>query len=112
VSGEWVHTKGGFFGGYRSGYFVGGYRFGTWTPYVGHARSHKTEPGTIPISFIEQDSSTLGLRWDFAKQWDLKAQLDHIIRHDSNNAFFNNQQPGFAPAGKLNVFSATVNFVF
>jgi hypothetical protein len=60
----------------------------------------------------DQHTVSLGARWDFAKNVDLKVQFDHIrIGADSDGPLIN-IQPGFRPGGTVNLFNATVDFVF
>jgi hypothetical protein len=59
-----------------------------------------------------QRSLSIGGRWDFVKNVDLKVQYDHMrIGADSTGTLIN-IQPGFQPGGTVNVFSTTVDFVF
>jgi hypothetical protein len=58
-----------------------------------------------------QRTVSLGARWDFAKNLDLKAQFDHTRISAGSNGELINIQPGFRPGGTVNLFSATVDFV-
>jgi hypothetical protein len=113
VSGEWIRTPDAAAGLYYGWYVIGGRRFGKFTPYIDHAHADLASAGTLggPPS-INQDTSTLGLRWDFMRNLDLKLQLDHTELHGGGNYFFVNQQPGFRETGTVNVFSLAVDFVF
>jgi hypothetical protein len=113
VLGEWVRTQDDDAGLYFSWYVMGGLRFGKFTPYVDHARAYSAHAGTQGgPPFINQDTSTLGVRWDFMSHVDCKAQLDHTQLHGGTNSYFVNQQPGFRQTGTVNIFSLVVDFVF
>jgi hypothetical protein len=112
LSGEWIRAPDDGFGLFYGWYVIGGYRVGQFTPYIDHARAYMTQPGSLAIPpFIDQDTSTLGLRWDFMKNVDMKMQLDHTALHSDFNEFLINQQPGFHKTA-INIFSLAVDFVF
>jgi hypothetical protein len=52
------------------------------------------------------------MRWDFTKNFDFKLQCDHTRLGPGSPGTLINTQPGFRPGGTLNLFSATVDFVF
>ncbi|MDP2031196.1 MAG: porin [Thiobacillus sp.] len=130
VMGEWVRAEADSFIGNGTGWYVsGGYRFGTFTPYVTYARANAdnlSDPGlaapgaaglnaalnsllsTKPV----QNTISLGGRWDFMKNADLKLQFDHTDIGAGSSGVLRNLQPGFQLGGKVNVFSATIDFVF
>jgi predicted porin len=58
-----------------------------------------------------QTTYSVGLRWDFAKNFALKGQYDHIKVDDSSRGLFTNITPG-TDFGSVNVFSLAVDFVF
>lgn len=110
-----------------SGYFLLGYRIGQWTPFVTvsatRSRSSQWISGlptpnpletAISTSLVSaqsrQDTLSVGVRYDFARDADIKLQLDRI-RVDDNAAFlWRNVQPGWD--GRATVFTATLDFVF
>jgi opacity protein-like surface antigen len=139
VMGEWGTTESHSALGKRSAWYgSGGYRFGKITPYVTYAEtradSNTSDPGlnasafppelagaiaglnaglnavlrTIPV----QKTLSIGARWDFWKNVDLKLQYEHIRLGAGSAGTLNNVQPGFQPGSALNVFSAAVDFVF
>jgi Gram-negative porin len=139
VMGEWGTTESHSALGKRSAWYgSGGYRFGKFTPYVTYAEtradSNTSDPGlnasafppelggtiaglnaglnallrTIPI----QKTFSVGARWDFRKNVDLKLQYEHIRLGAGSAGTLSNAQPGFQPGSTLNVFSAAVDFVF
>jgi hypothetical protein len=138
VISEWGHARlDSFLGDNTSWYASGGYRAGQVTPYVTYAHesaASNSDPG-LPLTGLPpavagfasglnaglnallqaipaQRTVSLGARWDFAKNLDLKAQFDHTrLGADSDGALID-VQPGFRPGGTVNLFSATVDFVF
>jgi hypothetical protein len=139
LTGEWGATDNhSAFGKRTAWYASGGYRIGKFTPYLNYAqaraRSNASDPGlslaglppalagaaaglntglnavlgTIPV----QTTISVGGRWDFAKNLALKLQYNHIRIGAGSPGTLVNIQPGFQPGGKVDVFSATVDFVF
>jgi hypothetical protein len=136
VMGEWGATDAHSVLGKRSAWYAsGGYRFGKFTPYLTYAEakvaSNTSDPGltvsalppgpaaglnaglnallgSIPV----QKTLSIGSRWDFAKNAALKLQFDHIRLGAGMPGTLTEVQPGFQPGGKVNVFSATLDFVF
>ena len=119
-------------------YLSGGYRLGAFTPYVTYARVKKdsvtSDPGLTvsalppflagPAAALNaalntqlasgpvQRTISVGGRWDFAKNAALKVQVDHIRIGAGSTGTLIKVQPDFQPGGKVNVFSATIDFVF
>lgn len=112
-------------------YVTAGRRIGNFTPYVSYLKNEKDgssdpiAPATLSAglqagvnAFTAADQSqksiSLGVRWDFMKNMDLKLQYDHITTSPGNGFFFagrTNQYPaGFSKSA--NVISAAVDFVF
>jgi predicted porin len=138
VMSEWARNENRSFIGKRSGWYAsGGYRFGEFTPYVIYARvtAEKTsDPGLatagLPPALAGaaaalngglnaalgrnplQDTVSVGGRWDFSKSAALKLQFDHTRFGAGSAGVLRNVQPGFQTGGKVNVFSASVDFVF
>lgn len=125
-------------GGNTAWYLSSGYRMGKFTPYLSYSRiridKNTSDPGldvsTLPPFLIGpaiglnaalngilasspgQQTISVGVRWDFMKDLDLKAQFDHSRLDSGSPGLLVNQQPGFQPGGSFNVFSATLDFVF
>ena len=59
-----------------------------------------------------QKTISVGLRWDFMKDLDLKLQADHTRLGADSFGTLINVQPGLRPGGTVNLFSAVVDFVF
>ncbi|MEX2500447.1 MAG: hypothetical protein WD397_16390 [Wenzhouxiangellaceae bacterium] len=122
----------------HSMYVTGGYRFGSVTPYLTLAQadvdSDTSTPG-LPLEGLPpplagfaqglnaglnsvlgsapaQKSVSLGTRWDFAANFALKLQFDHMDLDEGSAGFLIDRQPGFRPGGTVSLFSASVDFVF
>lgn len=118
-------------------YVTGGYRLGKLTPYLTLAQvqpDRRIEPGIstaglgpfaanaailnggltaiINAFAFSQKSVSLGTRWDFMKNTDLKLQYDRVKAGPASSGRMGNVQPGFQPGGTDNVFSVAVDFVF
>lgn len=138
VMSEWGRVDSRTMLGKRTAWYAsGGYRLGEFTPYVSYARA-KAEPlsdpgldvsalppslagsATVLNAFLNsslsanpvQNTVSIGGRWDFAKNAALKLQVDHTRLGAGSSGVLSNIQPGFQLGGRLNVFSATVDFVF
>ena len=139
VMGEWTRASSpSLLGESEGAYMTLGYRIAEWTPYVGLARakvtSNTSESGLnaalYPSPFAEgaqllngilnellssgmqQDSLTVGARWDFRPSMALTAQYDHIDMRSGSSGGLINQQPEFTPGGRINLFSLALDFVF
>jgi hypothetical protein len=139
VMGEWGSANSDSAIGKRTAWYVsGGYRLGEFTPYVTYAQTKAdnklSDPGltvsalppflTGPATGLNsalnsilsakpvQNTISIGVRWDFMKNTDLKLQFDHTSIGDGSIGMLSNTQPGFQLGGKVNMLSATVDFVF
>lgn len=138
LTGEWGLTDSNSVLGRRSAWYAGGgYRIGKFTPYVTYARAkadNLSDPGlnvsALPPFLVGtatglnsalnarlsskavQDTISVGARWDFMKNTALKLQFDHTRIAAGSSGTLINLQPGFQAGGKLNVVSATIDFVF
>ena len=117
------------------GYVTGGCRWGKFTPYATYAKldwvaksAELNLAGLTPAlaklgaglnatlnAALENDkesTASLGLRWDFFKNIDLKIQADrtHNGAHSPGN--LTDLQPDFTPGRAYDLFSATVDVVF
>jgi hypothetical protein len=54
----------------------------------------------------------VGARWDLMRNAAFKLQYDRTRIGAGSNGALTNLQPGFQTGGKLDVFSATVDFIF
>lgn len=139
VMGEWTRSSSSSILGDNEGaYLTFGYRINEWTPYLGMARvkvtSNTSEQGLdstlYPTPFtesaqllngilnellssgVQQESMTLGTRWDFRPGMALTAQYDYIDMRSGSPGGLVNQQPEFSPGGRINLFSLALDFVF
>ena len=119
-------------------YVTGGYRIGKFTPYLTIAQLEAeklSEPGlstaSLPPSLAQtaaalngginaamsgfrfaQKSASIGVRWDFMSSAALKLQYERLRTGSGSSGRLGNVQPDFQPGGEINVFSASVDFVF
>jgi Gram-negative porin len=138
VMGEWARANtNSVFAVGTAWYVSGGYRFGTFTPYLNYAEvktDRNSDPGLalagLPPKLAgfaaglnaglnsilelnpDQNTVSVGSRWDFMRNVDLKLQIDHSRHGPGSSGELTNLQPGFRPGGEVNLFSATVDFVF
>jgi hypothetical protein len=138
VTGEWTRTKNRSLIGDASGWYVsGGYRIGKFTPYVTYAKAsadNLSDPGldlsTLPPFLVGtaaglnatlnsllrqkvvQDTISIGGRWEMTRNAALKLQFDHTRIGAGSNGLMTNLQPDFQPGGKVNLVSATIDFVY
>jgi hypothetical protein len=138
VMGEWgrrdLHSA---FGKSTAWYVSGGYRVVQLTPYLTYAEvtanSKTSDPGltvsALPAflagpatalnaglnatlgTIAVQRTTSVGVRWDFARNVDLKLQYDYTRLGAGSPGTLNNIQPGFQPGGSVSLFSAVIDFV-
>lgn len=104
----------------RAAYVLASYRLGKVTPYVGVSKS-RSEPmpgGLDPVTYLlvvhsiaDQTTTTLGARWDVAKNLALKAQVD-LIHGKPESVFLLKGTEAGGWDGRMNVFSLTLDYVF
>lgn len=137
VAGEYVEFKGTGIVGDTKAWNVGaGYRFGAWTPFVSYGKSRGDftpasaidTSGAPPLAAgaaglvaglnaslqafaFEQNTTTLGVRWDAVRNVAVKAQFDRVDLGAGSAGRFVNAKPGFA-GSTVNVLSVAVDFVF
>jgi hypothetical protein len=114
VQGEWSRTKvPGATPGYESWYVIGGYRIQKFTPYAMYSIQHSLGESTLVVPTVQgQKDYSVGVRWDFRKNMDLKLQYDRVVLPSNSSGYFTNPQPGFALGSSANVVSAVLDFVF
>lgn len=138
VIGEWARANtNSIFALGTAWYVSAGYRLGKFTPYVTYAEAktdRDSDPGLTLAGLppgragfaaglnaglnailelnTDQNTVSLGSRWDFMKNVDLKLQMDHSRNGPGSSGGLTNLQPGFRPGGVFNLLSATVDFVF
>jgi hypothetical protein len=116
---------------------TGGYRMDKVTPFASYAQANAgnlSAPGLtvsgLPAqlaasaerlnatlngmlgSKVVQDTFSVGGRWDFMRNATFTLQYDRTRVGAGSTGALRNIQPGFEPGGNVNVFSATIDFVF
>jgi len=103
-------------------YISGGYRINKFTPYLLYSQNSPGSfvPGsptpsasTIARANRSQSTTSVGLRWDFMRNYDFKIQYDQVKLGDNSNGYLINVPAGVTLYGsKFNVISAVVDFLF
>lgn len=109
---------------------LAGYRLGNWTPYLQYAQtSHKGPSGIPSVSGpgaalinglnqqfqlrIERTNFGAGVRWDVIENVALKMQVEHLNKPAGGNGFFINNTSEFTNNERtINLYSATLDFIF
>jgi Gram-negative porin len=139
ASGEWAKFDTHSALGAKSAWYVsGGPRLGKFTPYATYARikadGNTSDPGldlaglppqAVPLAAFlnatlnsqldaipRQSTLSVGVRWDFWRNAALKVQYDRVGLAAGPHGTFGNVQPGFETGGKVQLFSAAVDFLF
>ena len=138
MMGEWGHLASHSFAGEATGWYMsGGYRLGAFTPYLtfGHVKADTlSDPGlnlsTLPPSLVGtaaginaalnallsrnvvQNTLSIGGRWELTRNTAFKVQYDHTRIGAGSSGVLTNIQPGYQSGGKVNLFSAAIDFVF
>ena len=121
-----------------AGYVSSGYRLGSFTPYATFSKVVANTPNRVAgldlsllpppyapaaqrlnmelnglLSMIaEQESTSLGVRWDATGNAAVKLQFDHVRPRSGTSGTLSNIQPGYRYGRSFGVFSASVDFVF
>jgi hypothetical protein len=103
-------------------YVSGGYRVNKFTPYLTYAQNGPgsflpglppPSPQAIVLANRAQSTASLGIRWDFMKDTDVKFQYDQVKLSDNSNGFLANVPANVTLYGQtFHVISAVVDFVF
>ncbi len=136
---ELGHAATNFFTGEDTGWYVSaGYRYGQLTPYLMYAERRAAgvelrgvDLSTVPASLMgtaaglnaalnalltaaagAQGTLSMGGRWDFYQNVDLKVQFDHTRLAPGSVGLLINGQPDFRLGSTVSVITATVDFVF
>jgi hypothetical protein len=117
---EWIQRRSTF--KINAMYISTGYRINKFTPYLTYGQ---IGPGSFLTGYppptaaaIEranraQSTVSLGVRWDFRRNYDFKIQYDQVTLSDNSNGYLINVPPGVILYGsKFHVISAVVDFVF
>ena len=117
---EWIQRK----STYKTDamYVSAGYRVNKFTPYLTYSQNSQGSflpgsppptPDAIMLANRAQSTVSLGLRWDFMKDTDLKLQLDQVKLSDNSNGFLANVPANITLYGEqFHVISAVIDFVF
>lgn len=99
--------------GYLAGYATAGIRISKFTPYMTYSQGGSLgHPTVVPNYNRGQSDLSAGVRWDFARNFDMKVQFEHIWMPSDSAGLLINEQPDFRFGSCLNVLSATLDFVF
>lgn len=118
------------YAGNIAGYWSVGYRFGRWTPYIVYSRieSEHPDPDTgfpdtpewapldaavdqvVEATQADQDTLSLGARFDFVRNAALKLQIDWTESRDNPSLLWLDADPSWD--GSAVVLSASVDFIF
>jgi hypothetical protein len=139
VTAEAVKRNAHSYAGVSTAWYVTvGRRFAAFTPYLTYAQlrsnSNRSDPGlpvgdlppylalpaarlnaglnTTLASIQVQSTVSVGTRWDFAKNVDLKAQFSRTRLGAGSPGLLVNPQPDFQAGSSLNLFSLTLDFVW
>ncbi len=114
----------------RAAHVLLGRRLGSFTPYVGYSYA-KTNPKSLStglpnlpwfaplnagvaramsISHMDSKTTTLGLRWDFRRNMDVKAQVDFLRASNQMSPMITNVDPEWN--GRTTMFSLSFDFIF
>ncbi len=109
--------------------FLLGYRIGAWTPFLSYGEA-KTKnrvnvsgvsnpviltalQGMADITVRDQNTTSIGVRWDFYKNLALKAQFDHIQPNSPGiSGMFRNRASDYPVRASGNAFALAIDFVF
>jgi hypothetical protein len=120
VMSEWMQRR----STYKVGamYASAGYRINKFTPYLIHSQNSRgsfLQASPAPTATLllladrSQSTNSLGARWDFMRNYDLKVQYDRITLSDSSNGYLINVPANITLYGTtFHVISAVVDFVF
>jgi hypothetical protein len=138
ATGEWAHFNSHSFSGARTAWYLSsGVRIAKFTPFATYSAvtSYPTSnaglnASTLPANLAGtvaaldaglnqvlrtvplQRTESLGARWDFFRNLDLKLQVDHTRLGAGSYGSLTNIQPGFHLGGTVNLFSAAIDFVY
>lgn len=114
VSVDSNRTHNGYFGDLLAWYAGAGLRVGDFAPYAFYSATHQQRVGTSSLTSLgNQHTVAAGVRWDFAKNFDFKFQVEQVtIESLDDPASFANLQPGARAGDKAHVVSLALDFLF
>ncbi|MBJ7312732.1 porin [Rugamonas sp. CCM 8940] len=93
-----------------AGYLNAGVRLGDFAPYATVAELRPlSDTGAAPVA---QRSYAVGVRWDVARNLDLKLQWDRLKLGDNSYGTLQNVVPGTPRGGHVNLISVVTDFIF
>lgn len=117
---EWIQRRSDYVS--SAMYASAGYRINKFTPYFTYSQNSAGSfnqayppPASSDIQLANRAQSTdsLGVRWDFMRNYDLKFQYDRVTLSDHSNGYLINVPPNIVLYGTtFHVISAVVDFVF
>jgi hypothetical protein len=110
--GEWAGNRSDALGDSNAWYLTAGYRVNHFTPYFTYSRLKPLSRPGLGFPPSGQRNASAGVRWDFTKSVDAKLQYERLRLDAGSAGTLSNIQPGFVPGGRVNVLSATIDFVF
>jgi hypothetical protein len=119
VMSEWIQSQTRYKN--EAMYLGAGYRIKKFTPYfmysqngAGSYQSWSTQnASTVTRAIRSQRTESLGLRWDFMKNYDFKFQYDLVTLSDNSNGFLINVPTNVSLHGEtFYAVSAVVDFLF
>ena len=120
LTSEWIQRKSNTLS--TAMYISSGIRVKKFTPYLTYSLSNQASfiaglppPSATDIqnSLRSQNTTSLGVRWDFMKNTDFKLQFDQVHLGDNSNGFLANVPAGVNLYGTtFIVTSAVLDFVF
>ncbi|HEY2780244.1 MAG TPA: hypothetical protein VGI90_05705 [Steroidobacteraceae bacterium] len=113
LSADSNRTHNSYFGSLLAWYVSAGVRAGRFAPYAIYSSMHQESVGTSGLTSLgNQHTVAAGVRWDFAKNFDFKFQVEQVtIDSLDDPASFGNLQPGARIGDKLHVVSLTLDFL-
>jgi hypothetical protein len=137
VMGEWAQVRTGFFQGINSAWYAtAGYRASQLTPYASFATRKADTPAGVGLSLAglsagqaaqaeglnallagllaprNQQTVSIGLRWDCYQNLDLKLQYDAVRLAAHSSGLLINLLPGFRPGSTYDLISADLDYLF
>lgn len=99
--------------GYSSWYVLGGYRIQKFTPYAMYSTVRSFGSSTFaPTTNQGSKDYAIGVRWDFAKNMDLKVQYDRVVLPKNSSGYFINANKDFAQGSSANLVRVVLDYVF
>jgi hypothetical protein len=114
VTADSNYSQDKFFGDLFAWYGSVGVRLGRLSPYAIYSNTHAQSVGTSGLQALGNEHTVAaGVRWDFAKNFDTKLQLQQVtIDSVDDTASFADLSPSARVGDKANVLSLTLDFVF